>query len=106
MVSVMPDSSIQDAIKTWFGIRNRDFYFCQAAEPFTMPGLEIVHPTRFSEGTPNRKVRKGQGLIVRIDSRTPERIDVALIIRNEEDRNFLLNGPEYDFLRDKVEVVD
>ncbi len=96
--------SREDALGAWLGLKYRDIYFCKCDEPFTMPGLEQISGPKFQPGTVNREVKRGQSVLVRIDKRTPELVDVDLNI-GEDVRTFRLTTAEYQLIAEKVEVL-
>lgn len=105
-VEAMLGVTTEDALSMWLGIKYRDMYFCKAEIAFKMMGKEMLHPSekKWHYGTINRAVKRGQSLIVRVDKRTPNRVDVDLNL-GEEVRTFTLNNAEYELLREKLEVL-
>lgn len=94
----------EDALSLWLGIKHRDMYFCKCDVPFKMPGVETKPHPHIVHGTLNREVKTGSSIVVRIDKRTPNRIDVDFST-GDDVRTFLLTSAEYELLREKVEVL-
>ena len=97
--------SLEETLELWLGLKHRDLYFCKVTEPFKMPGVETQPHPHEVMGTMNREVKRGSQLTVRIDSRSPERIDVDWHF-GDDVRTFKLSNAEYELLREKVEILD
>lgn len=99
-----PLASVDDAISVFFSIENRKFFLGTANTDFKMPGRLMIPANYPKPGYIPHWVKAGAKLIIavdRIDNRA--KIDVA---SGEEELTFILTRPEFEFLKDKVEIKE
>jgi hypothetical protein len=90
--------SYKDCIDIIFGVRYRDIVPAIAKEAFSMPGL-VWGDAGGADAKPGTKlqhhVNKDAKMLVRIDERTPEVIDIEVMTSNHSSTMFVLNRSQY-----------
>ncbi len=97
--------SDQECIDIIFGAKYRDIVPAYALKVFTMPG--VLHAEGGIRGAKkgtiiDHHVKAGAKLLVRIDERTPDLIDVELMVGNFSSRMFSLTNSEYKSIISKI----
>ena len=97
------DTSRKDRVDIFFGTKYRDIVPCVAKVEFLMTG-PVVNGAFCREATGHEKsIAVGVPLMVRIDSRTPNMIDVE---RCDTGVMFRLNSAQYRTIWDKLEELE
>ena len=92
-----------EGIKAFFGAHYRSVYWCRATQPFELPGWIWRTPDdpsiRYPAGG-NRRVTKGNQLVIREDLRTPNRIDIEF-----KNQVFMLKKSQWDVIQEKIQRI-
>lgn len=104
----MPDMetlSVNERLNVIFGVKFREILLARALTGFDMPG-KVYTPGEFRPPmTHEQRVPKTASLVIRLDERTPDRIDVEVIHRDGFSVVFVLTKLEYINILGKFEEV-
>lgn len=96
----------EEAIELLFGIKERDIIPCYAAVGFKIEGLVKEPGVHRPPLKQECEVRKGEALFIRIDERTPNRIDIQRpTYKKNPDLTFLLTPLQFDYIVNRVNVI-
>lgn len=97
-------ASIDDAIAAFFAADDRTFFEGVAKKNFEMPGFFMKLGDRAVKKYAHRSVVKGQKMLIAADRRDQTaRVD---IIMNGKEVTFLLKRPDFEMLKDCVEIKE
>lgn len=97
------DSRIKTALHAFFGIHYRSIFWCRALADFTIPGKKWEsesRPYKHISGEGNRKVRRGNAIIVREDIRTPDVYEIEF-----RDQMFVLTKSQFKSIEDYIKKI-
>jgi hypothetical protein len=97
------EGTLSHGIRRFFHVDTREVYFAKTTAPFRLRGRKWMgarSPT-WLEPTSYLNVETDARLIVRLDSKMPDRIDIET---NEGDV-YSLTAPEWETIRDRVKFV-
>jgi len=98
-------NNIHSAIMEVMGSRYREILTCYAVLPFIMPGLIWIDESVSSKRKPSLEeatIKKGTAMLVRIDERTPDIVDIEVIRDRDNSTMFTLNNEEYTSIYKKL----
>lgn len=103
LLKELPDKySIREKMDILFGSKYREITECVALRDFTIRGILITPDGETSSSSSKRTVKAGQKLFVRRDMRDKGRIDVEVMLNDEDSRVFILNPFQYITVEDCV----
>jgi hypothetical protein len=96
---------LPERIRVVFGTGMREVFFCRANCAFRLPGgvwrnLSTPSDIVYGDVMTRRLVRKGDPLVYRRDSRTPERCEVEF-----SEQVFVMTEAEFNVVREKLEIL-
>jgi hypothetical protein len=96
------ETSLDQGLRRFFHVDTRHIYFAKAKRPFKIPGKmwigEVPLVMRVSAG--RRYVKRGEGMVVRIDDTMPDRVDIEF-----DDQVFSMRGWQWKAIKEFVELV-
>ncbi len=95
-----PSASVDDAIGAFFNIQTRKFYGVTAVRDFNIPGEVGLTATLYSKKCKERKIDKGQRMLLVVDSK-----EKSVKVQVKE-KMFRLRPPDYQFFKECVEIVE
>lgn len=100
----MKKYSVDDVIATFFAMEDRKFFYVRAHRNFNLPGKFYVAGNRPVYGLGDRKIIKGQVMLVAVDRKEgTARVEVG---GPDAERNFLLERFEFDTIKDWLDVLE
>lgn len=96
------ESSLSEGVKRFFNADTRSVYFVRVTAEFTMPGKEWLdgHPNVLGYSNASRRVKRGAGLVLRMDELEPNKIEL------ETDTHiYVLDKEMWSRIEEKVEIV-
>jgi len=101
------DVSAADWMNELFSLRDVDIIRYVAKKRFRMPGLYVAAPYHLQQGVGYRLVRPGDDFQVRIDTRTPDIIQVDWFSgRGKKEHVYQLNGLEWTRIQPFIEEAE
>ena len=97
--------SIDDVLKAFFALDNREFFYVRAKRKFRLPGNLLIAGNRVSPGEfAKPTIEKGQVLLLALD-RIEGTARVAFF-KDEKEMNYRLFRFEIEAIKDLLEVID